>query len=65
MAHRRSRARQVCLQMLYQQDLNPDVGADAVREMMREQLEDEDLHRFCWRLFMGVMEWRQALDARI
>ncbi|MGH7202270.1 MAG: transcription antitermination factor NusB [Planctomycetaceae bacterium] len=65
MAHRRSRARQVCLQMLYQQDLNPDVGADAVREMMREQLEDEDLHRFCWRLFVGVMEWRQALDARI
>ena len=43
---RRSKAREVVLQMLYQIDVNPDVAA-AVREMIREQLPDEDL---CLRL---------------
>ena len=40
---RRSKAREVVLQMLYQIDVNPDVAAGAVRDMIREQLPDEDL----------------------
>ena len=40
---RRSKAREVVLQMLYQIDVNPDVAAGAVREMIREQLPDDDL----------------------
>jgi N utilization substance protein B len=62
---RRSKAREVVLQMLYQIDVNPDVGAAAVRAMIEDQLTDEDLRSFAWSLFAGVRENRAALDARI
>lgn len=62
---RRSRARETALQMLYQADLNPDVARGAVLEMIQGRLEDEDLSRFCWSLFSGVMEFRAELDAKI
>lgn len=62
---RRSKAREVVLQMLYQIDVNPDVGAGAVRDMIREQLPDEDLQIFAWSLFAGARENRATLDARI
>jgi len=62
---RRSKAREVVLQMLYQIDVNPDVAAGAVRDMIREQLPDEDLRAFAWSLFAGVRENRGALDSRI
>ena len=65
MASRRSRAREMALQMLYQQDLNPDVPADTARELIVERLRDEALARFAWSLFAGVMECRPALDAKI
>ena len=51
--------------MLYQQDLNPDMAADTVRELIVERLADEALARFAWSLFAGVMESRPALDAKI
>jgi N utilization substance protein B len=62
---RRSKAREVALQMLYQIDVNPDVDAQAVREMIAEQLPEEELRAFAWRLFAGVREWRPQLDAQI
>lgn len=62
---RRSRARDVCLQMLYQADVNPDVSAETVREHIIEQIADESTARFCWQLFAGVMEFRPMLDERI
>lgn len=65
MASRRSRAREMALQMLYQQDLNPDVPTGTVRELIVERLNDESLSRFAWSLFAGVMESRPALDAKI
>jgi N utilization substance protein B len=65
MASRRTRAREMALQMLYQQDLNPDVPADTARELIVERLRDEALSRFAWSLFAGVMESRPALDAKI
>jgi N utilization substance protein B len=55
----------MALQMLYQQDLNPDMPADIVRELIVERLRDESLSRFAWQLFGGVMESRAALDAKI
>jgi transcription antitermination protein NusB len=55
----------MALQMLFQQDLNPDVPADTVRELIVDRLRDESLARFAWQLFGGVMETRPALDARI
>jgi N utilization substance protein B len=62
---RRSKAREVVLQMLYQIDVNPDVAAVAVREMIHEHLQDEDLQTFAWSLFAGVRENRGSLDDRI
>ncbi len=62
---RRSKAREVALQMLYQIDINPDVDARTVREMIAEQLPDEELSSFAWHLFVGVRECRPQLDARI
>jgi N utilization substance protein B len=62
---RRSKAREVVLQMLYQIDVNPDVAAVAVREMIYEQLPDDDLRSFAWSLFAGVRESRGQLDALI
>ena len=62
---RRSKAREVALQMLYQADLNPDVRAPTVRLMIAEQIEDEALRTFCWALFAGTMEWRPMIDQRI
>lgn len=51
--------------MLYQLDLNPDVKAPTVRLMIAEQIPEEDLRAFTWKLFAGVMEWRPILDQRI
>lgn len=62
---RRHKAREVVVQMLYQKDLNPDVTADAIRGMIQEQLGNEELSRFAWSLFAGVMECRSVLDQRI
>ena len=62
---RRSKAREVCLQMLFQDDVNPDIDAQTVQGMIREQLSDEALSRFAWELFTGVMEIRPMLDERI
>jgi len=62
---RRSKARQVALQMLYQMDLNADVTVDAVKSMIDEQLSDEALQQFAWQLFAGTMEARPQIDDRI
>jgi N utilization substance protein B len=62
---KRSKARQVAVQMLYQTDLNPDVDGRMVREMIADRLEDSALQNFAWGLFAGVMEHRAALDERI
>ncbi|GAB4137776.1 MAG: transcription antitermination factor NusB [Planctomycetaceae bacterium] len=62
---RRRRAREVCLQMLYQTDVNPDVSAETVRELIREQIASSAMREFCWELFAGVMESRPLLDDRI
>lgn len=62
---RRSKGREVALQMLFQIDLNPDVDPRAVREMINERISDEDLQQFAWRLFVGVREYRDQIDEQI
>lgn len=62
---RRSKAREVVLQMLFQVDLNPDVPRATVRRMIEERLEDPDLTEFAWGLFTGVLEFRALLDEKI
>lgn len=62
---RRSKAREVAVQMLYQRDLNPAVSLETVREMVTAQIESPDLRDFAWSLFVGVMEARPRLDEQI
>lgn len=62
---KRSKARQVAVQMLYQVDLNPDVDGRMVRDMISDRLGEETLRDFCWSLFAGTMEHRPQLDERI
>ncbi len=62
---RRSRAREVAMQMLYQRDLNPDVSADTVRGMIAEELREPHLREFAWSLFAGTVEWKAQIDQHI
>ena len=62
---RRSKAREVAVQMLYQIDLNPEADLRAVRGMVDETLGDLELADFAWRLFVGVRETRPLLDQKI
>ena len=62
---KRSKGRQVAVQMLYQVDLNSDVDGRMVRDMIADRLSDPALKDFAWGLFAGVMEHRQQLDEKI
>jgi N utilization substance protein B len=62
---RRSKARQIVLQMLYEADVNSDIDPDSVRASIEERLNDEKNSQFAWSLFAGVMEMRPALDKRL
>ncbi len=72
---RRSKAREVALQMLFQVDLNEDVDAQTVHAMISEQLNkneqtqrdkaSEELEKFAWLLFSGTVEQKHILDEKI
>jgi N utilization substance protein B len=61
----RSKARQLALQMLYQKDLNEDVGLDTMREKIGERIEHEDYAQFAYDLCVNVLERRAQLDEKI
>jgi transcription antitermination protein NusB len=65
MAGRRHQAREVVIQMLYQQDLHPDVKLESIRQQIGEALTDETLQRFAWELYVGVTQSRAAIDSQI
>lgn len=60
---RRSRAREVVLQVLFQQDLNPDSNWDSADEFVRSRLHNhEDLVALALMLLGGVMRNLDELD---
>jgi N utilization substance protein B len=60
---RRSRAREVVLQVLFQQDLNPDSDWTGAEEFVRSRLHNhEDLVEMALGLLRGVMRNRDELD---
>lgn len=60
---RRSRAREVVLQLLYQDDLNPAPDIEAIEEFLRGRLGgDEELIDFARTLRQGVRRNREELD---
>jgi N utilization substance protein B len=65
-APRRSRAREIVLQVLYEDDLNPDRNLAAADEFMRRRLgEDEELVTFARGLLAGVRKNRGEIDAKL
>jgi N utilization substance protein B len=59
---RRSRARQVALQVLYQDDLNPQASLAAGETLIAKRLRSEELMEFARSLISGVRQKRQELD---
>jgi N utilization substance protein B len=60
---RRSRAREVALQVLYQDDLNPQHNPDDDQQFVANRLQAAELIEFARSLINGVRRNRQELDA--
>jgi N utilization substance protein B len=65
MITRRSRAREVALQLLYQRDQNPSIAREAVETFARERLRDTAVIPFCLALYDGVATHGQEIDRRL
>lgn len=59
---RRSRAREVALQLLFWRDLNPTAERPAVELFVRERLRDAASEPFCLELYDGVVERSEEID---
>jgi N utilization substance protein B len=62
---RRSRAREVALQLLFQRDVNPDVPRPIVEQFARDRLGNPDAEAFCLGLYDGVVRHQTDIDARV
>ena len=65
MMTKRSRAREVALQLLFQRDHNPGVSREAIEQFARERLHDVGLRQFCLGLYDGVVAHGQEIDERL
>lgn len=61
----RSRAREVAFQVLYREDLNPEVAQEWIDAFLEEKLHHAELCRFASDLVAGVREHRREIDAAI
>jgi N utilization substance protein B len=62
---RRSRSREVALQLLFQFDSNSTVSRPAQEQFVRDRLRDPELEPFCLKLFDGVQANRQEIDRQL
>lgn len=62
---RRSRARDVAMQLLFQRDYNPAVPRKAVEKFVRDRLREQDLHPYCLGLYDGVVSNLGEIDAHL
>ncbi|MCA9237690.1 MAG: transcription antitermination factor NusB [Planctomycetales bacterium] len=60
---RRSRAREVALQALFQEDLNPQNSLDRLGAFLASRLRDEELRDFAKQIVLGVKRNQDELDA--
>jgi len=60
---RRTRAREVALQALFQEDLNPKNSLENVGAFLASRLRDENLREFAKQLVLGVKRNQEELDA--
>jgi transcription antitermination protein NusB len=59
---RRSRAREVALQMLFEDDVNPRASIEDTKEFLAARLHSPDLEEFCLSLILGVRRNQSELD---
>ena len=62
---RRSRGREVALQLLFQRDHNLSVPRDAIEQFAGCRLGDAELVAFCLSLYDGVVAHLEEIDARL
>ncbi|MCR4413517.1 MAG: transcription antitermination factor NusB [Thermoguttaceae bacterium] len=62
---RRSRAREVALQVLFEDDLNPRVSPSIGEEFIRRRLRTPELVEFARQLVAGVRRHREEIDRLI
>jgi N utilization substance protein B len=62
---RRSRAREVALQLLFQRDLNKQIDRAAIERFVRDRLRDDTLVPFCLGLYDGVLANQEGIDRRL
>ena len=59
---RRSRAREVALQVLFQEEVNPRESLDELGDFVATRLKSDELERFCLALLKGVKRNQDELD---
>jgi N utilization substance protein B len=62
---KRSRAREVALQLLYQHDHVPTAEAEQIRAFLHRRLRDSELEQFAGGLYDGVLAHRPEIDQRL
>jgi N utilization substance protein B len=62
---RRSRAREVALQLLFQRDFNPREDRRNLERFIHDRLGDAELESFCTRLYDGVVSHQTEIDQRL
>jgi transcription antitermination protein NusB len=59
---RRSRAREVALQILFEEDVNPRASLDDMKKFLAARLNSRELEEFCLSLIQGVRRNQTELD---
>src|SRR5271166_3174743 len=62
---RRSRAREVALQLLFMRDHNPTVDRADIERFVHDRLRESSLHPFCLGLYDGVVGRLGDIDQRL
>jgi N utilization substance protein B len=62
---KRSKAREVALQLLYQHDLNKIVPREVIEQFVRDRLTDPDAALFCLGLYDGVTSEQAEIDRKL
>jgi len=62
---RRSRGREVALQLLFQREHNTKTDRAAQEQFVRERLRDEPIRKFCLFLYDGVVEHLTEIDGKL
>jgi N utilization substance protein B len=65
MLTRRSRAREVALQLLYQHDINPRAERPDIERFVKDRLHDPALEPFALQLYDGVLAHQAEIDQRL